>query len=83
MMTDSIREIFPMPDMTLHIVFSDGVEGVFDVRPYLADEAFEALKDVKEFMKLHNGGYFVEWECGSDLSADTLRARMKILSNAA
>jgi len=78
---DNIRDIVPKPDMTLHIVFNDGVEGIFDVRPYLADEAFEALKDLEEFMKLHNGGYFVEWECGADLSADTLRAKMKILSH--
>ena len=83
MMMDYIRNIVPKPDMTLHIVFSDGVEGIFDVRPYLADEAFDALKDPEEFMKLHNGGYFVEWECGADLSADTLRAKIKILSNAA
>lgn len=34
-------------------------------------------------MKLLNGGYYVEWEYGVDLSADTLRARVKILSNAA
>jgi hypothetical protein len=82
-MMNSIGDIVPKPDMALHIVFIDGVEGIFDVRPYLADEAFEALKDPEEFMKLHNGGYFVEWECGADLSADTLRAKMKILSNAA
>jgi len=80
---DTIRTIVPKPDMTLHIVFGDGVEGTFDVRPFLADEAFEALKDPKEFMKLHNGGYYVEWECGADLSADTLRAKMKVLSSAA
>jgi len=80
---DNIRDIIPKPDLTLHIVFSDGVEGLFDVRPYLADEAFGALKYPAEFMKLHNGGYFVEWECGADLSADTLWAKMKILSNAA
>jgi len=83
MTMDDIRDIIPNPDLTLHIVFSDGVEGVFDVRPYLMEEAFELLKDAEEFMKVHNGGYFVEWECGADLSADTLRARMKILNNVA
>ena len=81
-MMETIREIVPKLDMTLQIVFNDGVEGIFNVQPYLADEAFEALKNPAEFMKLHNGGYFVEWECGADLSADTLRARMKVLSNA-
>jgi len=29
-------------------------------------------------MKVTHGGYFVEWECGADLSADTIEAKMKI-----
>lgn len=44
-MMDIIREVVTKPDMTLHIVFSDGVEETFDVRPYLADEVFEALQN--------------------------------------
>jgi hypothetical protein len=78
MTTNKIREIVPKPDWTLHVVFTDGTNGVFDVNPYLDDEAFEDLKDINEFMKVHNGGYYVEWECGADLSSDTLRAKMKI-----
>jgi len=27
-------------------------------------------------MKISNGGYFVEWQCGADLSADTIEAKM-------
>ncbi len=46
--------------------------GKFDVRPYLADEAFEDLRRPSEFEKVFNGGYFVEWECGANLSADTI-----------
>ena len=81
-MNNTIRDIIPKPDLTLHIIFADGVEGVFDIHPYLVDEAFEPLKDAREFMKIHNGGYFIEWACGADLSADTLRAKMKVLSAA-
>ena len=80
-MLNDISEIAPKPDWSLHVVFTDGTNGVFDVNPYLDDEAFEDLKDIKEFMKIHNGGYYVEWECGADLSSDTLRAKMKINSN--
>jgi hypothetical protein len=77
-MLDHIREIEPKPDWSMHVVFTDGTKGVFDVNPYLNDEAFEGLRDINEFMKVHNGGYFIEWECGADLSGDTLRAKMKI-----
>lgn len=77
MIINQIRSITPEPDWNLHVVFVDGIEGVFDVNPYLTDEAFEEIKDTKEFMKVYNGGYYIEWDCGADLSADTLRKKMK------
>jgi len=77
MIFNQIRTIIPEADWTLCVVFVDGVQGVFDVNPYLTDEAFEDLRDINEFMKVHNGGYYIEWECGADLSADTLRERIK------
>ena len=59
----------------LSIVADDGRIGRFDVSPYLQYEAFGALRDQSEFVKVVNGGYFVEWDCGADLSADTIEAR--------
>lgn len=29
-------------------------------------------------MKVANGGYFVEWNCGVDMSADTIEAHWKV-----
>jgi hypothetical protein len=49
------------------------------IEPYLEYEAFVDLKNADEFMKVFNGGYFVEWECGADLSVDTIEAKMKIV----
>ncbi|MDD5673268.1 MAG: DUF2442 domain-containing protein [Chitinivibrionales bacterium] len=76
-----ITALAPQPDWTLAIVTDDGRTGMFDVHPYLEYETFEALKDIAAFKKVSNGGYFVEWECGADLSADTIEARMKVLDN--
>lgn len=70
-----IAELHPQPDWVLSIVAEDGRVGRFDVTPYLEYEAFEALRDPDEFIKVVNGGYFIEWECGADLSADTIEAR--------
>lgn len=75
-MTNTLLKVTPKPDWTLQVEFVDGLNGVFNVAPYLSDEAFEPLKDIAEFRKIHNGGYFIEWECGADLSADTLRFKM-------
>jgi len=74
----NIAQLTPHPDWKFSVVTSDGRTGEFDVRPYLQLEAFEELKDISEFMKIKNGGYFVEWECGADLSADTIEAKMVI-----
>ena len=65
----------------LTVVAEDGRVGQFDVSPYLQDEAFEALQNQSEFAKVINGGYFIEWDCGADLSADTIEARWRTVSN--
>jgi hypothetical protein len=70
--------LIPEPDLTLTIVLDDGRVGIFGIVPYLEYEAFAVLKNADEFMKVFNGGYFVEWECGADLSVDTIEAKMKI-----
>jgi hypothetical protein len=67
----------------LSIVADDGRIGRFDVSPYLGYEAFAALRDQSEFVKVVNGGYFVEWDCGADLSADTIEARWQVVGNPA
>lgn len=73
-----IKEVFPQPNRVLSIVADDGRVGSFDVSPYLEYEAFEPLRDPGEFMKVSNGGYFVEWDCGADLSADTIEAHWRV-----
>jgi hypothetical protein len=78
-----IAELHPQPNWVLSIVADDGRVGSFDVSPYLGYEAFEDLRDHREFMKVSNGGYFVEWDCGADLSADTIEARWQVVGKAA
>jgi len=71
----NIVEILPKENYVLHIKSDDGKIGLFDVKPYLDSEVFAQLKDRDEFERIHNGKYFVEWDCGADLSADTIQAR--------
>lgn len=67
-----ITEVTPQPNLVLTIKADDGRIGNFDLSPYLGDEAFEPLRDYSEFLEVSNGGHFVEWDCGADLSADTI-----------
>ncbi len=69
-----IAEVVPQPNYTLFVRAEDGRTGLFDVKPYLDSEAFSPLREVSEFRRLHNGKYFIEWDCGADLSADTIDA---------
>lgn len=76
-----IAELKIQPDWILTVVAEDGRVGHFDVAPYLQDEAFETLQNPGEFAKVSNGGYFIEWDCGADLSADTIEARWQSIGN--
>lgn len=76
-----IEELHPQPNWVLRIVADDGRVGNFDVSPYLEYEAFKELRDHNEFMKVFNGGQFVEWESGADLSADTIEARWQVVGS--
>lgn len=77
-----LNEVIPVGDHLLFVETQDGIEGIFDLKPYLKSEAFLPLNDDQEFSSVHNGGYFVEWPCGADLSADTIHARMQPASPA-
>lgn len=70
-----IVELKPKANSILSVVADDGRLGHFDVTPYLHYEAFQILRHPAEFKKVRHGGYYVEWDCGADLSADTIEAR--------
>lgn len=71
----NISEVIPQDNYLLYIKTEDGESGFFDIKPYLDSEAFAPLKEKSEFERIHNGKYFIEWDCGADLSVDTIQAR--------
>lgn len=77
-----ITQLQAEENWVLSVVADDGRIGRFDVSPYLQYEAFNPLRDQAEFSKVVNGGYFVEWDCGADLSADTIEARWAVVGQA-
>lgn len=72
-----IQQVIPKDNFILSIVAENGKSGEFDVSPYIKGEAFEPLRNPEEFKKIYNGKYFIEWECGADLSADTIKAHLR------
>jgi len=76
----NIVEIIPKENYILYVKTEDGKAGLFNVQPYLKSEVFAPLKDQHEFERIHNGKYFVEWDCGADLSADTIQTRWNAIA---
>jgi hypothetical protein len=74
-----ITQIEPQKNHKLRISTKDGRIGLFDVLPYLDSEAFIELKDNDNFIKIKNGKYFIQWDCGADLSADTIESKWQII----
>ena len=71
-----IKDVKANSDYTLQITSTTGVVGIFDVKPYLNLEAFAELKNSDSFKKVINCEYFIEWQCGADLSADSIEAKL-------
>ena len=76
-----IAEIIPQEDFVLQVTTENNQTGLFDVKPYMHSEVFAQLREGDNFQKIHNGKYFVEWECGADLSADTIDANIDFISH--
>ena len=70
-----IKHIIPKDNYILHITDENNQSGLFDVAPYLKSEVFSQLKEQDNFKKIYNGKYYIEWDCGADLSADTIEAK--------
>ena len=58
----------------LHLVFSDGLEGIVDMAPELTGGIFEALRDANYFRAFRMQQQFgtIEWDNGADFSPEFL-----------
>ncbi len=59
---------------SLHLRFSDGVEGVADLSSCLWGPVFEALRDPANFcrFRVSNESGTIEWENGADMAPEAL-----------
>ncbi|MEG2002029.1 MAG: DUF2442 domain-containing protein [Clostridia bacterium] len=71
METPKIKEVKPLADLKLMVVFENGVVKSFDVHPYLKDfPIFQELLDDRLFkkVKVDCGGFGIAWNDEIDLS---------------
>jgi hypothetical protein len=80
MISPDVHKIVVLDNYKLHLTFKNGEERIFDVKPYIdMGRVFAPLANYSEFRQVssENGG--AEWECGADLSPDTLYIRGELI----
>ena len=77
---DRIIKAIPLDDCKIEILTSGGVEGIFDVKPYLGGSAFKELEQRSYFQLLRPAHRGIQWPNGQDFSSDTIIFDIKNLS---
>ena len=71
-MNPRVKNVVPQNNYTLHIWFTNGEEGIFDVKPYLGYEVFQDLKNEKMFNTVRPFIGTIQWANEADLCPDTV-----------
>ena len=71
-MTPRITSVTPEQNYTLRLVFTNGEQKQFDVKPYLEKGIFGELKDASMFNTVKPYLGSIQWENGLDFCPDTL-----------
>ena len=67
-----VVEVLPLPNYELQLTFETGEIRIFDCKPYLNGQVFNALKDKKMFETAQVYWDTVGWANGADLAPETL-----------
>jgi len=69
---DTIVKAIPLDDYKVQIRTSSGIEGIFDVKPYLKGSAFKELEQISYFNQLRPAHRGIMWPNEQDFSSDTI-----------
>jgi hypothetical protein len=69
-----VKEVSPLEDYLLKLVFSNGEERYFDMKPYLNRGIFAVLRDINLFKAVKPTHGTIEWPGEIDMCPDTLYA---------
>ena len=72
MLRPTAKCVVPETDFCLRILFDNGEEKRFDVKPYIRGDWYSALADEQYFRQVRANGFSVEWPDGQDLCPDAL-----------
>ena len=71
-MNPEVINVKPEKNHTVRVWFANGEEGIFDVKPYLEYEVFQALKNEQMFQTVRPFLGTIQWANEADLCPDTV-----------
>lgn len=69
-MLPSVKNVSPMENYQLRIVFDNGEEGILDMKPYLDFGVFKRLREMSAFRRVRVSFDTLEWDVGVDLDPE-------------
>ena len=76
-MNPRVKKVSPNSNYTVRLVFDNGEEGIFDVKPYLDKGIFKKLRDLHVFNSVKPFMGTIQWRNGQDFCPDTLYIESK------
>jgi hypothetical protein len=71
-MNPRVKEVYPLENYELRIIFANGEEKVFDIKPFLDLGVFKALNDKQLFKTVKPFLGSIMWANNIDVDPDTL-----------
>jgi len=72
MMNPRVINVLPEMNYTLHLWFTNGEEGILDMKPYLDKGIFKELRDLSMFNSVRPFIGTIQWANEADLCPDTV-----------
>ena len=76
-MNPRVKKVTPNSNYTVRLLFDNGEEGIFDVKPYLDKGIFKELRDLHVFNSVKPFMGTIQWRNGQDFCPDTLYIESK------
>ena len=76
-MNPRVKKVTPNSNYTVRLIFDNGEEGIFDVKPYLDKGIFKELRDLHVFNSVKPIMGTIQWSNGQDFCPDTLYIESK------
>jgi hypothetical protein len=71
-MNPRIKTATANEDYSFNLIFQNGEQGNFDIKPYLEIGKFKELKDLRNFRRFKLEDGVIKWFNGLDISPDTV-----------